>query len=253
MSLRIFPSSVYSISRIIENALEDDEYKYDLKAKKQRSLILEQAAIRHSVDIETKTRYPFFTNSKRKRNKEDINRYKLAWQKALGNIRKDQNISAENLTKIAALLAPNQSFHPINGYRIHSARVTGSTYIRCGADSVPKKMGNLINKLGGLTLPLEKAIYAHFHILRIHPFEDGNGRTARIVQDAILCANGYTPIPIPVDQRDIYMGILESGFHAHRDGKKDYLHLFSEYLVYNLWTNSKDKFKNVNISVKKFK
>lgn len=42
---------------------------------------------------------------------------------------------------------------------------------------------------------LEIAIWLHAEIIRIHPFEDGNGRTCRALLDAILVRLGLRPIP----------------------------------------------------------
>lgn len=42
---------------------------------------------------------------------------------------------------------------------------------------------------------LAKAIYAHLYLAWIHPFGDGNGRTARLVEFAILADCGMVPLP----------------------------------------------------------
>lgn len=39
--------------------------------------------------------------------------------------------------------------------------------------------------------PVVKAAVVHYQIATIHPFEDGNGRTARLLSDFVLDANGY--------------------------------------------------------------
>ncbi|MHB8431079.1 MAG: Fic family protein [Acidimicrobiales bacterium] len=40
-----------------------------------------------------------------------------------------------------------------------------------------------------------KAVYAHLYLAWIHPFGDGNGRTARLVEFAILANCGMVPMP----------------------------------------------------------
>ena len=44
-------------------------------------------------------------------------------------------------------------------------------------------------------LTLAKAVYAHLYIAWIHPFGDGNGRTARLLEFLILARCGTVPIP----------------------------------------------------------
>lgn len=44
-------------------------------------------------------------------------------------------------------------------------------------------------------LTLAKAVYAHLYLAWIHPFGDGNGRTARLVEFAILAGCGCVPVP----------------------------------------------------------
>src|ERR1700722_3011 len=44
-------------------------------------------------------------------------------------------------------------------------------------------------------LTLAKAVYAHLYIAWIHPFGDGNGRTARLLEFLILARCGLVPVP----------------------------------------------------------
>jgi len=44
-------------------------------------------------------------------------------------------------------------------------------------------------------LLLAKAVYAHLYLAWIHPFGDGNGRTARLAEFVILAGSGQVPIP----------------------------------------------------------
>jgi Fic family protein len=46
-----------------------------------------------------------------------------------------------------------------------------------------------------LTLAMVKAVLAHLYIAWIHPFGDGNGRTARLVEFQLLVESGLVPLP----------------------------------------------------------
>ena len=44
-------------------------------------------------------------------------------------------------------------------------------------------------------LVVASAIYAHLYVAWLHPFGDGNGRTARLVEFLILARSGLVPLP----------------------------------------------------------
>jgi Fic family protein len=44
-------------------------------------------------------------------------------------------------------------------------------------------------------LTIAKAVYAHLYLAWIHPFGDGNGRTARLIEFTILANCGMVPMP----------------------------------------------------------
>jgi len=57
--------------------------------------------------------------------------------------------------------------------------------------------------------PLELASWAHWKLVRIHPFQDGNGRTARIIMNHVLHKNGYGMIDIKTKEKQSYFKTLE--------------------------------------------
>jgi hypothetical protein len=75
---------------------------------------------------------------------------------------------------------------------------------------------------------METAFYAHFNIVRIHPFLDGNGRTARTFQDILLDHYG---IPLPVieaGERMTYYQFLEDAVCGYKDRNSEGSHFVSE-------------------------
>jgi hypothetical protein len=56
-----------------------------------------------------------------------------------------------------------------------------------------------------LSAPFAKAAYMMFLISEVHPFLDGNGRTARVMMNAELVKKGQSKIIIPTVYRDDYM------------------------------------------------
>lgn len=53
------------------------------------------------------------------------------------------------------------------------------------------------------------AAYTHAEFVKIHPFEDGNGRTSRLIMNYQLMANNFLPISIAKENRLAYFETLE--------------------------------------------
>lgn len=66
-----------------------------------------------------------------------------------------------------------------------------------------------------LTAAFAKAAYIMFLISEVHPFLDGNGRTARVMMNAELVKQGQTKIIIPTVYREDYMLALRKLTRQH--------------------------------------
>lgn len=74
---------------------------------------------------------------------------------------------------------------------------------------VPALMGDFAAWLRNAPDTPETAFRAHRDLVAMHPFNDGNGRTARLVMNLILIRAGYPPVSIrPVDRPD-YIAALQ--------------------------------------------
>lgn len=67
--------------------------------------------------------------------------------------------------------------------------------------------------LQGLGEPFQRAAFVMFLVAEVHPFADGNGRTARIMMNAELLAAGEERIIIPTAYRTDYLGALKALSH----------------------------------------
>ncbi|OYQ36620.1 hypothetical protein CHU92_09475 [Flavobacterium cyanobacteriorum] len=57
--------------------------------------------------------------------------------------------------------------------------------------------------------PILLAAEFHYKFIRIHPFDDGNGRTARILMNFILMKFGYPPVIIKTEDKANYFSALQ--------------------------------------------
>ncbi|NDV24442.1 Fic family protein [Desulfovibrio sp. JC022] len=57
--------------------------------------------------------------------------------------------------------------------------------------------------------PLIMATIAHYNFVRIHPFDDGNGRGARLLMNLLFMKNGYLPAVINNENRQDYFECLQ--------------------------------------------
>jgi Fic family protein len=56
--------------------------------------------------------------------------------------------------------------------------------------------------------PVVVAGIAHYHFVRIHPFDDGNGRGARLLMNLVLLRRKYVPAVVRNERRRFYLEAL---------------------------------------------
>jgi Fic family protein len=66
------------------------------------------------------------------------------------------------------------------------------------------------NDCAGHLHPVERAARVHADFVNIHPFLDGNGRTARLLMNLELLQAGYPVVIIPVEERSAYYENLDA-------------------------------------------
>lgn len=97
-------------------------------------------------------------------------------------------------------------------------RVSDSNTPREDGAFVSQKMDELLdwynNKSKDLH-PIERAAIFHIEFLRIHPFVDGNGRTARLLLNYEFVRRGYPTITIKSMQKQEYFDALESAYETN--------------------------------------
>lgn len=111
----------------------------------------------------------------------------------------------------------------------------GEKYLFVAPEEVPNRIHKLLDKTNAsidaikankknAPHPIDVAMEFHLEYLDIHPFYDGNGRTARILTNLILISLGYNPFWINEKDRTIYYNYI-SDIQGYGGSKE----LFFEY------------------------
>lgn len=97
-------------------------------------------------------------------------------------------------------------------YRETQVQIAGAAFTPPESWLVPNLMtewGDWLIAEGKTSHPVVLAAVAHYRLVAIHPFIDGNGRTARLVMNLILMRAGYPPTVIQKINRRQYYRVLE--------------------------------------------
>ncbi len=106
---------------------------------------------------------------------------------------------------------------------------------------IPALMGDFSGWLNGAPETPETAFAAHRRLVDIHPFNDGNGRAARLLMNLILIRSGYPPVAVHPEDRLAYIRGLQRAQTGH--GAEDFDRLLYERLDATLgeYLNAFDK------------
>ena len=95
------------------------------------------------------------------------------------------------------------------GYRTHQVYIRNSMHVPLNPDAVLDAMEALADMMKEEPDALVRAILGHFFFVYIHPYMDGNGRTARFAMNSQLVTSGYPLVVVPLERREQYMKALE--------------------------------------------
>ncbi len=103
-------------------------------------------------------------------------------------------------------------------YRSINVRIAGAEHLPPDALLVAEQMQHFLewyNGTGQTLHPIERAARVHSDFVKIHPFTDGNGRTARLLLNLELLKNGFPAVVLPIERRLEYYQVLDL---AHTSG-----------------------------------
>lgn len=111
----------------------------------------------------------------------------------------------------------------------HVKTKTGEVFYFASPEETPAKMNDLMDWYNRAIEqrklhPVEIASMLHYKFIRIHPFDDGNGRLARILMNLSLMRFGFTPVIIKTQKKEEYYRALQQA-----DGGEE--ELFINYIA----------------------
>jgi len=107
-------------------------------------------------------------------------------------------------------------------YRKQRVLITGSEFLPPSPDKIPGLMKSLAQEIPTLRTkfhPVRFAALLHRELVTIHPFLDGNGRTARLLMNLALLQDGYPIAIIPPVLRTEYLDTLRKSQKTPRDDR----------------------------------
>ena len=145
------------------------------------------------------------------------------------NLAKTSDLTEENIKELHKICFQPKDGMDAGQYRKHDVVISGSEYNHklSKHEDVPVHMIKLVHSLPEKRATLHPVVYAatlHREFINIHPFADGNGRTARLIMNHALISTGYPPVIIPLPFKHEYIQVLEKSRGTGND-------FFSAYIA----------------------
>lgn len=137
-----------------------------------------------------------------------------------GLIERDRRhtVSEQLIRSLHQIIVQETEKEQAGKYRSANVYIAGSKHTPPDAFEVPKLMEQLLLWLRQNTKTLstvELAALFHHKLVSIHPFFDGNGRTARLAMNLILMRDGYPLSIIQKNDRKKYYNVLAKADAGH--------------------------------------
>ncbi|MFD6610910.1 Fic family protein [Micromonospora chalcea] len=96
-------------------------------------------------------------------------------------------------------------------FRLRDVAISGAQVLPPKWQSIESRIQEMCEayEAASDTHPIVRAAWLHREFAEIHPFEDGNGRTARLLQDLVMIQARYMPVGIPAFRRREYYDALQ--------------------------------------------
>ncbi|MCC5816581.1 MAG: Fic family protein [Leptospira sp.] len=143
----------------------------------------------------------------------------------------NETLSEHSIKQIHSLILKNIDNENIGRYRTSNVIITGADHKHPQGFDIPARMNQfIIDYKSNISKfhPVELAAWVHIKFVGIHPFVDGNGRTARLLMNLELMKAGFPPVVINVEDRLEYYKALDL---AHTTGDDQFFMNLTNKLV----------------------
>lgn len=133
-------------------------------------------------------------------------------------VRRDEPLTEWQIRNLHRLVLKQIDDENAGVYRKLNVTIAGARHVPPDMLVVPEQMAALLHWYdheAARLHPVERAARLHSDFVKIHPFVDGNGRTARLLLNLELMKAGFPAVVLPVERRLAYYEALD---HAHVDG-----------------------------------
>ncbi len=164
----------------------------------------------------------------------------------LFTIVKNNIITEKDILNFHKLFYEHLDLKSAGKYRKTAVFISGTTYLPPAPNKIKIRMQNLVQNLINWQKDLHPILFAataHLELVNIHPFIDGNGRTARLLMNLILFKNGYPVTIIPPILRNDYILNIKTAQTEPYDKNP-----FYEFIAERVLESQKEYFRLIKIA-----
>jgi Fic family protein len=156
----------------------------------------------------------------------EVTNHKDAIQYVEDLVKNTEPITAFHVRQIHKLILTHIDDENAGSYRKTQVRIAGAAFSppeSLQINNLMAEWSDWVASAEGSMHPINLAAQAHHRLVAIHPFVDGNGRTARLVMNLLLMRKGYPPTVILRANRRQYYSVLAKADSGKPDALENFV------------------------------